>query len=101
MKQWKRDMYHLKKETGVKSLEFFTSSLNLIFRKRCNPQTPLDNTLDGLKPILRAGINQTKQTFDNARRCAVALEIDQGASLVALDLSGFLGVISEVMDIET
>lgn len=94
-------MYHLKKETEVKSLEFFTSSLDFFLRKRCNPQTPLDDTLNGLKPILRAGINQTKQTFDDARRCAVALEIDEGASLVALDLSGFLGVISEVMDIET
>lgn len=94
-------MYHLKKDTGVKSLEFVASSLDFVFRERCNPQTSLDNTLDGLKPILRAGINQTKQAFDDARRCAVALEIDQGASLVALDLSRFLGVISEVMDIET
>lgn len=79
--------------------ERFAASLNLLFGKTGNPQASFNDPLDGLELILCAGIDQTEQALDDARCCAVALEVDQKATVITADLSRLLGIIGKIMDI--
>lgn len=81
------------------SLDRLASSLNLLFGKRCNPQTPFYDTLHGLEPVLGASVNQTKQAFDDTGSRAVALKVDEKTATATGDLGWLLRIIREVVDV--
>jgi hypothetical protein len=57
--------------------------------------------VDGLKGILRAGINQPKQALDNGGCSSISFKIHKGFAFAgAGDLGWFLRVIGKVLDIE-
>lgn len=81
-------------------MQLFTSRLNLLFRERGDPKTSFDDALDRFNMVLRAQINQPKEVLDDPGRGAISLEIHQGIAVAVHDLSRFLGVVCEVVDVE-
>jgi hypothetical protein len=90
-----------RKYKNERSFERFAASGNLLFRKTSNPQAPLDDALHGLESVFRAGVDETEKTLDDAGCCAIALEVHQETAVIAVNLGGFLGVVSEVVDVQT
>lgn len=82
-------------------MQLFTSRLNLFFRQRGDPKTSFDDALDRLNVVPCAQINQPKEVLDDPGRGAVSLEVHQGFAFPVHDLRRFLGVVCEVMDVET
>lgn len=86
------------REKGL--IKITTPRLNLLLRQRSNPKTPFNDPLNRLKTILGTRINQPKEILDDSSRRAIPLKVDERLSGLGRDLSWFLGVIGEVVDIE-
>lgn len=85
----------------MRSFKLFAARLNLIFGEACNPEAPLDDTLDRLEAVLGAGVDQSEQALNNTSSGAVSFKVNQQTSLTSRDLGWLLGIISKVMYIET
>jgi hypothetical protein len=73
--------------------------LNLIFGKRCDPQTTLDDARHRLEFVFSARVNQSKKTLDDLGCRAISLKVDQRFSVGVCNLRWFLRVVGEVMDV--
>lgn len=85
-------------ETNI-SLDLLAPSLNLLFRKRSNPQAPFYDALHRFESVLGAGVDQTKQVLDNAGGRTVALKVDEKTASATRDLGWLLRIIREIMNV--